>query len=102
MEYIKFSQYMAENSDVLLDELIYNYINDYPTWSEYGFTPEEIQFVVSEIKDEFPWNENKWNNSMMGNTGSIIEGKFITYHCDIITGILCAIENRGMKINEWD
>lgn len=102
MERIKFKDYMDENTDVLLDNLIYNYINDYPTDSEYGFTPEELAFVVSEIKAEYEWNDDKWWNAMMGNTCMIIDNVTRTYHCDIVTGIMCAIQNRDMKVGEFD
>lgn len=46
---------------------------------------------------------DKYNNAMFGNTYMLSdEGKTITYHCDIITALLCGIEDRDIHLWEWD
>lgn len=75
--------------------LVYNYKTKY----EHGFTKEEQE----ELLKEFPEiSMEKYNEAMFGNTCMMIDGKIITYHCDVEHALYCGIENRGMTQAEWD
>ena len=77
-----------------VEDLIYQY----PTKNEHGF-------VVSEIKDiltKYNIDEDKFYIGLGINTCMVINGETITYHCDIIKGLLCVIENREQTFEEWD
>jgi hypothetical protein len=54
-------------------------VNTYPTKHEIGFTQSEI----NELLKEYPIDMDRFNDAMMGHTGSIIDGEFIVYHCDV-------------------
>ena len=54
-------------------------VNTYPTKYEIGFTQSEI----NELLKEYPIDMDRFNDAMMGHTGSIIDGEFIVYHCDV-------------------
>lgn len=78
-----------------LEKLVY----DYPTKYEKGFIAQETKELISNFPNI---NMDKFFDAMVGNTGLIEEGNFITYHCDIYHGILCGLENRSLTIDEWD
>ena len=78
---------------------IRNAVNSYCTKYEQGFTPSEIMELLKEFPDI---NMDKFNDAMMGNTGIIIDGDFITYHCDVELAIKCGVYNRDVRIWEWD
>jgi hypothetical protein len=63
-----------------------------------GFIGSEI----TELLEKLNINEKRFNKAMGVNTCIIIDGQIITYHTDIIKGIVCAIEDRGQNILEWD
>jgi len=78
---------------------IYQIVYTYPTKNKEGFTPLE----TAELLKLFPeMNMEKYNDAMMGNTGMIIDGEFITYPCDLFTAITCGVENRNMTSMEFD
>ena len=79
-----------------IDKFVY----DYKTKNAEGFTYLELK----ELKEKFPleFNEEKFNDALMGTTCMMIDGDIITYHCDIITAFYCGVENRGMKWYEFD
>lgn len=79
-----------------LQDLVYNY----PTKSPYGLLDEEIKQLVTDNFKEFNWD--KYYDAMMGNTCMTYEGKIVNYHCDVITGIKCGIENRNIHFSEFD
>lgn len=83
-----------------LEDLIYNY----KTVSEYGFLDTEVKELVKEYFEDknIPFNWDKYNDAMMGNTCMTHEGKTVNYHCDVVTGIRCAIEDRSIRVEEWD
>jgi hypothetical protein len=54
-------------------------VNTYPTKHEIGFTQSEIK----ELLKEYPIDMDRFNEAMMGHTGSIIDGEFVMYHCDV-------------------
>lgn len=78
-----------------IEKIVY----DYPCNSGYGFNSLEIKDILS----KFPTiNMDKWYNAMMCNTGLVDDGEIITYHCDVLKGIICGVENRDLKIYEFD
>ena len=76
------------------------FVLGYKTKHAQGFTDSELKA----IKEEFPFefNEDKFNNALMGITCMVIDDESVVYHCDIITAFYCGVENRGMKWYEWD
>ena len=83
-----------------IDINIKNMVYDYPTKSEYGFIQSEINSLLS----WFPTIDTvKFDNAMMGNTCMMTEdGKAINYHCDVYKALICGLENRELKLEEWD
>jgi len=78
---------------------IYNKVISYPTKNKEGFNPKEIE----DIKKQFNIvNENKFNDALTGITGLLDKGEFITYHIDVYHAILCGVENRNLKLTEFD
>ncbi len=79
-----------------LEEIVYKY----PTKHKHGF----IQTELNEVMDLFEnLNMDKWNSAMMGNTCIMDKDDgIITYHCDVLTGLKCALENRDQTLEEWD
>jgi len=79
-----------------LEEFIYNY----PTENEQGFLDSELEIVLEKYPDI---NKEKVDNALMGNTGQISnKGKFINYHHDVLKAVIAGIENRELKVWEWD
>jgi hypothetical protein len=72
----------------------------YPTKNEAGF----IQREINELLKEYPYVAmDKFNDALVGITGMVDKnGNFITYHCDILTALRCGLEDRYIKITEWD
>lgn len=86
-----------------LREILQKVVSEYKTQYEYGFTKFEMEEVKSAVKEHYPnFNEEKYNSCFYGNTCMFIDGNIITYHTDLITALLCGIENRNMKNYEFD
>lgn len=77
-----------------LEDLVYNYKTKY----QEGFTGEEI---LSFIKEQ-NLDKDVFFDKLGINTGMLLNGDCITYHCDILKGLICALENREQSIYEWD
>lgn len=77
-----------------VEDLIYQY----PTKNEHGFVASEIKDILT----KYNIDENKFYIGLGINTCMVINGETITYHCDIIKGLLCVIENREQTFEEWD
>ena len=75
-------------------------VNSFKTKYKEGFTQGEIKELLDEYYPEI--NMDKFNDALMGITCMMIDNKMIIYHCDIITAVNCAIENRNMKSYEFD
>lgn len=82
--------------------LLYDYVYNYPTVNKQGFTPTELNELIDNIKTLFTWNQDKYDDAMMGNTCMLIDDKIISYHCDVYTGVRCAVENDKIKLSEFD
>lgn len=74
-------------------------VRNYETNSPYGFNNKEQK----EVLKHFPnINMKKYNNALMGCTCMSDETGLIMYHCDIVKAIQCGIENRELRVSEWD
>lgn len=71
---------------------------DYPTKYKEGF----INIEIVDLLENLNINKKKFNKAMGVNTCMLIDGNLITYHTDIIKGIVCAIEDREQNSIEWD
>ena len=81
-------------------EILKDKVYNYPTESKYGFNPKEIETLLSDFPNI---NRNKFNNAMFGNTCMVNErDELIMYFCDILSAIRCGLENRELKVGEWD
>jgi len=77
-----------------LKDLVYKYKTNY----EHGFTNIEIQNLLEELNI----NERRFNKALGCNTCMIIDGNIITYHTDVLKGIVCSLENREQSFFEFD
>lgn len=85
-------------TDKELEDLVYNYT----TVSKYGLLNSEIKQLINDNFKNIPFNWNKYYDAMMGNTCMTLGDKTIKYHCDVLTGIKCGLEDRDIKLSEWD
>ena len=74
-------------------------VYEFPTKNKEGFVKAELDTL---LKDFPKINTEKFNNALMGNTCMIIDDEIIMYHCDIYKALLCGIENRELRGEEWD
>lgn len=66
-------------------------VKTYPTKHEEGFTPSEID----ELLKEYPnINMKKFNEATSCLTGIMIEGEFITFHCDVELAIKRSVKKK--------
>jgi len=78
-----------------LEDLVYNY----PTKYEEGFIGEEIKA----LSEQFPQTTYEKVCDKIGIVTCMVrDGKTVIYHCDVLTGLRCALENRDMTVWEWD
>lgn len=78
-----------------LEDKIFNYKTKY----KHGFTTEEQE----ELLKTFPHIDRKVFNEAMGvHTVIEVNKEILTYHIDIYRAILCGLENRELRIEEWD
>jgi len=81
-------------------ENISNFVKDYKTSFELGFTQIELQIIL--VKHPNIDSKLFWS-SMYGNTlGSSLNGIPLYYHDDVITALKCGIEKRSINQEEWD
>jgi hypothetical protein len=64
-------------------------VNNYPTKHKIGFRQSEID----ELLKEYTIDMDRFNDAMMGHTGSIIDNEFIMYHCDVEMAIKYSVRN---------
>lgn len=71
----------------------------YPTKHKEGFIQSELEELLKQYPDI---NMDKYNDALMGITCMAVDGQAVIYHCDVAKAIICGIENRGLKVWEWD
>lgn len=76
-------------------ERVYNF----KTKNKEGFVQSEIDAL---LKDYPEINTDKFNSALMGVTCMRINDETVIYHCDIEKALRCGIENRNLRIWEWD
>lgn len=82
-----------------LKEEISKVVEDYPTRYKEGFMPDELQILI----DLYPnLNMKYYDDAMMGNTCTMHDDKFCIYHIDVYHALLAGLEERNLKIDEWD
>jgi hypothetical protein len=84
--------------DKLNSENVESFVYDYPTKHVQGFLGKEIM----EILEKYEIDNEKFFDALGVNTVMSIGGQFITYHCDVLKGLRCVIENREQTFEEWD
>ena len=75
-------------------------VHDFPIKEEIGFTSIEQTFLLMKYFEGI--NLERYYNAMLGNTCALIDNQTRTYHCDIITAIMCGLEDRDVLPHEWD
>lgn len=82
----------------LTSENVETFVYDYPTKHVQGFLGSEIMTIL----EKYEIDNDKFFDALGVNTCMMIGGQFITYHCDILKGLLCVIEDREQTFEEWD
>jgi hypothetical protein len=77
-----------------LEDFVYNY----PTKHKQGFTGKEVLQFIEELK----LDKDTFFDKLGVNTCMLVDGDVITYHRDILKGLLCVLENRDMYWYEFD
>lgn len=73
-------------------------VESFGTVHRQGFTRKELTSLI----DHYNIDENSFYEHLTGCTGMIIDGDFVTYHCDVETALRCCFERRDMKPWEFD
>lgn len=76
------------------------YIYGFETWNEMGFTNEELSIILNQLGLSDKMDE--FFSAMGVRTCAVIEGKTVTYHCDVMLGLTCVFEKRKPTAAEWD
>ncbi len=79
----------------MIEDVVYNTKTKYRE----GFTRQEILDILNTYNNI---DQEKFDEAMMGNTGMLINGEFITYHCDLRLALYCGVEKRGVRPFEFD
>jgi hypothetical protein len=86
---------------VLCDSCLEKVVNTWKVENKEGFTQRELNRLIAHIgKDNI--SMKRFNDALTGITGLMFDDEFITYHCDILTALRVAMEDRPMRHNEWD
>ena len=85
---------------ILDKDKIREIVND-KEWRSYeeGFTNMELEIILNKYENI---NREKFSNALMGNTCMMIDNKMINYPWDVEMALICGIENRDLKVSEWD
>lgn len=89
MEY-KFEKLTIDN----VEDIVYNW----PTKNEMGFTGLEITTLLG----SYLVDTEKFYDKLGINTVGVVNGQSVTYHCDILKGLRCVLEDRDQTLEEWD
>jgi hypothetical protein len=73
-------------------------VYEYPTKNKEGFVGSEINTIL----EKYSIDKEKFYEALGVNTCAMIGGEIVTYHCDILKGLRCVIENREQNFLEWD
>lgn len=67
---------------------LYQRVYGYKTKHSMGYTSKEMQEVINSYPE---LDKVKFEDAMMGNTGAVIDGEFLTYHVDVLNGLLAGL-----------
>lgn len=73
-------------------------VDNYPTKHKMGFVGREI---LSLLKD-YGIDNKEFFKKLGVNTVGVIDTEVVTYHCDILKGLRCVLEDREQTLEEWD
>ena len=79
-----------------------DYVENFDSKHKQGLIRSEVAIVLEHFNKTHTLNMDKYYDAMYCNTCMVIDEEIINYHCDIIQGIVCAIENRELTSGEWD
>jgi len=83
-----------------MEKELKNVVYEFKTESKWGFTQSEMNTL---LKDYPECNMDRFNDAMMGNTCMQNDnGELVNYHCDVLTALRCGIEDRQMRMSEFD
>jgi len=82
----------------LTNKNVEDFIYSYPTKNKEGFIASEI----NDILEKYSIDKDKFYTALGVNTCMLIDGEVVTYHCDVLKGLRCVIENREQNFFEWD
>lgn len=74
-------------------------VDNYKTKYEHGFIQSEIGDILTHYPDI---NMVKFNEALNGITCMMIDEHTVIYHRDIEKALICGVENRGLRVGEWD
>lgn len=83
---------------ILTTENLDNIINNYQTLYTMGFTVIELH----QLLEKYSIDTDSFYEKLGINTVRVIDGQTVTYHCDIIKGLRCVLEDREQTLEEWD
>lgn len=73
-------------------------VNNYPTKHEIGFVGRETLALLK----KYEIDTHDFFEKLGTNTVGVIDTEVVTYHCDILKGLRCVLENRDQTLEEWD
>lgn len=73
-------------------------IEDYATKYKQGFTYEEQIDLCTKLNVD----ADEYHKKLGVNTCMVMDGKIVTYHCDVEMAIGLCLENREQNPYEWD
>jgi len=88
-----------EVEEVSTYEMVQNYLDNFVKKYDAGFTKDDINVIINYFDI---MNMSKFQSTLEGITGIVIEGEFVTYYTDVHKAILCGLENRDLTLTEWD
>lgn len=102
---VRFHAYLGHGPTSRVVEVkdVEEYIYDFPTKYEEGFTGKEVDHIKELFTGMYPdFSKDAFLAAFRGNTCMVKEGVVINYHCDVVKAVLCGIENRDLKLSEFD
>jgi len=82
----------------LTSENVEEIVLNYKTKHLAGFTRVELLALL----EKYSIDVDHFYDKLGVNTVMVIETEVVTYHCDILKGLRCVIENREQTYEEWD
>jgi hypothetical protein len=85
-----------------ISQEVTKYVDEFKTKHSMGFIKSEVEMVIEHFKSKYKFNMDKYYDAMYGNTCMVVEDQIVNYHCDVIMGVVCGIEDRELTVEEWD